>query len=385
MKQGWESKKLGDVCTFVMGQAPHSKTYNNEGNGELFIRVGDFGVKYPTSDTYTTNPLVYGKKGDVFLCIVGATCGKVNYGINASITRSIAAIRPNNNLNQEFLFYYLYSNYDLFNKASSGSAQPILNKTVLSSFDFPLPPLEEQKQIVAKLDQCFEAVDKARANAAKNLENARELFQSKLNEIFSQKGEAWVEKKLGDWCIVERGSSPRPIKDYITESEQGVNWVKISDTKNVKKYIHTTKQRITKEGAAKSRFVDIGDFILSNSMSYGKAYIMKTQGYIHDGWFVLRLPPEINSEFFWYLLSSPFTLKQFEGLAAGAIVKNISGDLVKKTILPIPPIEKQKQLVSELDVLSKQTQSLESKYQQELNSLEELKKSILQKAFEGEL
>jgi len=98
--------------------------------------------------------------------------------------------------------------------------------------------------------------------------------------------EGWEVKALKDVCIVERGSSPRPIKNFITEDENGVNWVKIGDTKGVEKYIYKTNQKITKEGAKKSRFVDVGDFILSNSMSFGRPYIMKTQGYIHDGWFV---------------------------------------------------------------------------------------------------
>ena len=161
--------------------------------------------------------------------------------------------------------------------------------------------------------------------------------------------EGWEYKKLGDACIVERGSSPRPIRDYITDSEDGVNWIKIGDTNKNEKYVTSTKQKITKKGAEKSRFVEVGDFILSNSMSFGRPYIMKVSGYIHDGWFVLRLPKDINSDYFWYLLSSPLLIEQFNLLAAGAIVKNISGDLVKKAELPIPPLPEQKQIVAILD------------------------------------
>ncbi len=159
----------------------------------------------------------------------------------------------------------------------------------------------------------------------------------------------WEIKKLADVCIVERGSSPRPIETYLTDKPNGVNWIKIGDTKNVEKYIHTTQQKITPEGAQKSRFVDVGDLILSNSMSYGKPYIMKTQGYIHDGWFVLRLPNYLDTEYFWYLLSSPYVVNQFERLASGAIVKNISSDLVKRVDLPIPPIEEQRRITAVLD------------------------------------
>ncbi|HEY9708883.1 MAG TPA: restriction endonuclease subunit S [Oculatellaceae cyanobacterium] len=161
--------------------------------------------------------------------------------------------------------------------------------------------------------------------------------------------EGWVKKTLGEVCIVERGSSPRPIERYLTESSDGVNWVKIGDTKNVDKYIRSTKQKITRAGAEKSRRVDPGDFILSNSMSFGKPYIMATSGYVHDGWFILRLLESIDIDFFHYLLSSDFVQAQFISLAAGSVVKNISKDLVKRAVLPIPPLPDQKRIVAILD------------------------------------
>jgi type I restriction enzyme S subunit len=268
---------------------------------------------------------------------------------------------------------------------AKGTTQKFVGLGYLRNYLVQIPPLEEQKQIVAVLDKAFAAIDLAKANIEKNLQNAKELFQSKLNGIFTQKGEGWEEKTLGETCVVERGSSPRPIKQYQTEDENGVNWIKIGDTKGVEKYIYSTKERITKEGSLKSRFVDIGDFILSNSMSFGRPYIMKTQGYIHDGWFVLRLPESINTEFFWYLLASPYTKNQFESLAAGAIVKNISGDLVKKAKLPVPPLVEQEKIVIQMDLLSSKTKKLEAKYFKEHENLDELKKSILQKAFAGKL
>jgi type I restriction enzyme S subunit len=159
----------------------------------------------------------------------------------------------------------------------------------------------------------------------------------------------WKIKKLGEVCLVERGSSPRPIESYLTDSPDGVNWVKIGDTKNVDKYIRSTKQKITKEGAEKSRRVDVGDFILSNSMSYGKPYVMATSGYVHDGWFILRLLESIDIDFFHYLLASDFVQAQFIFLAAGSVVKNISKDLVKRAVLPIPPLSEQKRIVAILD------------------------------------
>jgi type I restriction enzyme S subunit len=246
--------------------------------------------------------------------------------------------RPNTKeITSDYLFKMLSSNIikEQINKYVSGAAQPQLPIKTLINFTIPVPKsIHEQRRIVAILDEAFTAIATARENAVKNLANARELFESYLQDIFANPGDGWVEKRLGEVCIVERGSSPRPIEKYQTTDSDGVNWIKIGDTKNVEKYIYNTKEKITKQGAEKSRYVKEGDFILTNSMSYGKPYIMKTDGYIHDGWFVLRLNNNIDTEFFWYILASPFTMNQFISLASGAIVKNISGDLVKKRFFP---------------------------------------------------
>ena len=191
----------------------------------------------------------------------------------------------------------------------------------------------------------------------------------------------WEVKKLVDVCIVERGSSPRPIKEFLTNDENGVNWIKIGDTKNVDKYIYSTNQKITKKGAEKSRFVEEGDFILSNSMSFGKPYIMKTKGYIHDGWFKLKLHDFIDTEYFYQLLSSPYVNEQFHNLASGAVVKNISGDLVKKVVLPIPPLPEQKRIVSMLDRAFEAIDKAKANAEQNLKNAKELFESYLQGVF----
>ncbi len=397
MKQGWELKKLGDICSIKLGKTPHRKTerfWDREKQTQnVWLSISDMkhGAELCESKEYISDVgaelFSPTPKGTLMLSFK-LTLGRVSFaGRDLYTNEAIASlIDLDSQVSKNYLFHY-FTYFD-WNSATEGDIKikgRTLNKSKLKALPIFCPPLPEQKRIVAKLDQAFTAIDQAKANVERNLQNAKDLFQSELNQIFSQKGDGWVEKKLGDTCIVERGSSPRPIKDFLTEDEDGVNWIKIGDTKHVNKYIYKTKQKITKEGAKRSRFVDIDDFILTNSMSYGKSYIMKTQGYIHDGWFVLRLPSDINPEFFWYLLSSPFTIQQFESLAAGAIVKNISGDLVKKAILPIPPTNAQMGIVKKLDDFSNATHDLESKYQQELEALDELKKSILQKAFNGEL
>ncbi len=190
--------------------------------------------------------------------------------------------------------------------------------------------------------------------------------------------QGWEIKKLGEVCIVERGSSPRPIEKYQTDSPDGVNWIKIGDTKGVDKYIFSTKEKITKEGAEKSRYVKEGDFILSNSMSFGKPYIMKTDGYIHDGWFVFRLPDYLDKDYFYYLLTSPNVQEQIQSLGAGAIVKNISGDLVKKVDITFPKsLPEQQRIVSILDEAFAAIAKALANAEQNLKNAKELFESYL--------
>ncbi len=194
--------------------------------------------------------------------------------------------------------------------------------------------------------------------------------------------QGWEEKKLGEVCVVERGSSPRPIQKYQTDNEDGVNWIKIGDTKGVDKYITKTKEKITKEGAEKSRYVKEGDFILSNSMSFGKPYIMKTDGYIHDGWFVFRLPDYIDKDYFYHLLTSPKVQEQIQSLGSGAIVKNISGDLVKKVNVSYPiSIKEQQRIVSILDTAFEAIEKAKANAEQNLKNSKELFESYLQNIF----
>ena len=327
--------------------------------------------------------------GDIVMTKLGNPLGEsaIVEGLDEGlIVADLVRIRTQK-IDTQYLCYHLNSPVTsaYINSQQKGTTRPRVRIAVVRDLPIYTPSLAEQQRIVAILDQAFADIEKARANAEQNLKNARELFDSYLQQVFSQRGEGWEKKQLGDAVVVERGSSPRPIKQFRTESGDGVNWIKIGDAKEGQKYITSTKEKITKEGAEKSRFVDVGDFILSNSMSFGRPYIMSIQGYIHDGWFVLRLPDEIDSEYFYYLLSSPYLATQFQGLAAGAIVKNISGDLVKKAMLPIPPLKTQKDIVEKSIKFSGEITSLQVIYQHKLKSLDELKKSLLQKAFIGEL
>ena len=165
----------------------------------------------------------------------------------------------------------------------------------------------------------------------------------------------WKIYKLKELYDIKRGSSPRPIEKFLTTDPDGINWIKIGDAKIDSKYIEETKEKITVEGAAKSRFVEEGDFILSNSMSFGRPYIMKTRGCIHDGWLVLKERQDglIFKDFMYYILSSENVYSQFKNAAAGGVVSNLNIQRVENVIVPIPPtLAEQQEIVQVLDTMS---------------------------------
>ena len=190
--------------------------------------------------------------------------------------------------------------------------------------------------------------------------------------------EGWEYKKLGEICFIERGGSPRPIKQYITNRADGLNWIKIGDAVEGSKYIKSTKEKIIPEGLKKTRFVHKGDFILSNSMSFGKPYILGIDGCIHDGWLVIRDNNKIfDKTFLYYLLSSPNMYQEFKRLAVGGVVNNLNSNLVRNVVVPIPPLAEQERIVAELDLLS----SIIDKKKAQLKELDQLAQSIFYDMF----
>ena len=195
----------------------------------------------------------------------------------------------------------------------------------------------------------------------------------------------WQVKKLGEVFTIERGGSPRPIEEYITNNENGINWIKIGDTKNVVKYIFQTKEKIKPEGVKRSRMVYVDDFILSNSMSFGKPFIMKTTGCIHDGWLVIRKNDTIDNNYLYYILSSSLIYQQFSNLAKGSTVKNLNIEAVKQVIIKYPPLAEQLAIVYKIEEL---LSDLENGKQQLIIAQQQLKvyrQSLLKAAFEGKL
>ena len=190
----------------------------------------------------------------------------------------------------------------------------------------------------------------------------------------------WNYVALGDICTVERGGSPRPIDDFITTESDGINWIKIGDT-DESMYITKTAQKIKPEGMKKSRYVKPGDFLLSNSMSFGRPYILKIDGCIHDGWLVLRDENNVfDKKFLYYYLSAPITYEKFKSMAVGGVVNNLNSDMVRKIRVPLPSKQEQRDIADSLDKIT----NLHFLRKQQLAKLDELVKARFVEMFGDE-
>ena len=188
----------------------------------------------------------------------------------------------------------------------------------------------------------------------------------------------WEQRKLSELVEIERGGSPRPIERYITDDPCGLNWVKIGDAPELGRYITQTTEKIKPEGLAKTRQVYPGDLVLSNSMSFGRPYIMAIKGCIHDGWLLIRdAQKHFDPIFLCHMLGAPQMLNQYRMFAAGSTVNNLNKELVGKAIVSLPSKDEQR----EIGIVFDRLDSLITLHQRKYDKLCVLKKSMLDKMF----
>jgi type I restriction enzyme S subunit len=265
---------------------------------------------------------------------------------------------------------------------------PRANVGYLLSLKVPVPSPDEQQRIVTRINAKLAVVEKAKKSSGEQYLAANGLPDVYLKGIFNfdKIPQGWKKEKVKNICNVARGGSPRPIQSYITKSEDGINWIKIGDVEPNEKYIKRTSEKITHDGAKKSRLVSSGDFILSNSMSFGRPYILKIGGCIHDGWLVLKdISNQINQDYLYYVLCSSAVKQQFIDAASGAIVKNLNIEKVEETHLPIPPLDEQREIVEKLEIIIAKANKIKNRVEDQSIYINALPAAILRKAFKGEL
>ena len=414
LPDSWEWVKLGSVCTIARGGSPRPiKDYiTDDANGINWIKIGDTekNGKYISSTAEKIRPSGVSKSrmvhaGD-FLLTNSMSFGRPYILKTEGCIHDgwLVISQGTEVFDQDYLYWMLSSGfaYSQFCGKVSGAVVKNLNSDKVANAVFPLPPLAEQKRIVAKIEELLPLIERYE-KAWSRLEDFNKRFpvdmqksllqmaiQGKLVEQRPEEGTAaellsvaktndnvdgqrvkqkvitditdddiafelpdsWEWVKLGSVCTIARGGSPRPIKDYITTSDDGVNWIKIGDTEKNGKYISSTSEKIKPSGVSKSRMVHPGDFLLTNSMSFGRPYILKIDGCIHDGWLVISQSAEVfDQDYLYWMLSSGYAYSQFCGKVSGAVVKNLNSDKVANSVFPLPPLAEQKRIVARLEEL----------------------------------
>jgi type I restriction enzyme S subunit len=375
MKASWEVKTLGDVCVSVSSNISQNKLVNNEGDYPIY---GASGLIKKVDFYHQDKP---------YLSIVkdGSGFGRVSkMDAYTSVIGTLQYILPKENINLDYLNYSLMS-VD-FKKYVSGAAIPHIYFKDYKNEPFLLIPLSEQKRIVGTLDQAFDAIEKAKVNVEQNLKNAKELFESYLQGVFENKGVNWVEKTLKEVCAkITDGThqTPKYFDDgIIFLSSKNVTSGKI-DWKNIKYIDEKQHIEMHKRVAPKT-----GDILLAKNGTTGVA-AMVDRDVVFDIYVSLahiRVLDKIIPDFMLYFINSSVAKKQFNKRLKGSGVPNLHLEEIREVIIPFPQSKvAQQSIVHQLDALRAKTQKLEAIYTQKLSDLEELKKSLLQKAFAGEL
>jgi type I restriction enzyme S subunit len=351
---------------------------NIESGGRLVgVRPVDAGELASSKFEFTPRHLLYGKLRPYLAKIARPDFAGI-------CSTDILPVLPGPDLDRGYLAWLLLTPemVALASSRATGANLPRLSPNALAELRIPLPPLPEQRRIAEILDKADALRAKRRAALAHLDALAQSIFLDMIGDpATNPKG--WPRRSLADVFDIARGGSPRPIDDFITESPDGINWVMIGDaTACGGKFITRTKKRIKPEGARRSRAVKPGDFLLTNSMSFGRPYIMQTSGCIHDGWLVLSSRAEaIETEYFYTLLGSAAIYAEFVRLAPGATVKNLNIDLVRGVMVPVAPLELQREYarrVAEFD-------EVRGRLLAGLATMDELFDSIQNRAFSGTL
>jgi len=392
---GPQTKPIGDICEVVNGGTPKTKLDEYWGGEHFWItpaemgkrkspyventqrRITSLGLQHCSANMLPPNSVILSSRAPIGHLVINTVPMAFNQGCKGMV--------PSDKLNHKYLYYFLASNVGLLNSLGTGATFKELSSGKLKSVEIPLPPLPEQKRIVAILDEAFAGIDAAIANTEKNLAHARELFESYLNAVFTQKGDGWVEKPLEESIrfIDYRGKTPK-------KTESGLRLI---TAKNVRMgYLRREPEEFVSPDSYDSWMTrgtpEKGDVLFTTEAPLGLVCQLDTSEKVVFAQRIITMQPDrslVNPSFLKYALMSSLLQSRIHEKATGATAQGIKASLLKKIPFPCAGIEEQKAIVESLDAMSLESQRLETIFQQKLSALAELKQSILQKAFAGEL
>ena len=375
---GWRVRQLGDLLEIQNGYAFKSKQFSTEGEVPL-IRIRDLDPGTGTETNYSGeyDPMYIVQSGDMLIGMDGDFQCHIWNGPNALLNQRVCRLENfADELNAKFLFYGINKHLQDIHDVTGFTTVKHLSSKSIKAIRFPLPPLPEQKHIVAILDEAFAGIATAVANTEKNLTNARELFESHLNAVFTQKGKGWVEKTLGDSCKFYNG------KPHEKKIDKDGDFIVVNS-----KFISSNGVTIKKTRSALFPLYSGDIAMVMSDVPNGKALakcclIDEDKKYTLNQRICVIRSNNFNKRFLYYHLNRhPYLL----GFNNGENQTNLRKGDILKCPLYVLSMTQQEQIADHLDEFSSDAQQLKSIYQQKLDSLDELKQSILQRAFTGEL
>ena len=384
----WEQRKFGDVGSVAMCKRIFKEQTSEEGDIP-FYKIGTFGG---TPDAYISRELFeeykkayqYPSKGDILISASGSIGRTVEYtGEDEYFQDSnIVWLKHGDDIDNSFLKVL----YSVVEWSCEGSTIKRLYNDNFLKTEFMLPDIKEQ----IKIGEYFSQLDNLITLHQRKCDKLRDYKAGMLQKLIPKNSEnvpeirfpgftdAWEQRKFSELVTIERGGSPRPIDKFITKDENGLNWVKIGDAPEQGNYITQTAEKIRPEGLSKTREVHPGDLILSNSMSFGRPYIMAIDGCIHDGWLAIRdTQKNFDLKFLCILLGTDNMLSQYKAMAAGSTVNNLNKELVGATTVTYPSMCEQVKLGEYFESLD----NLITLHQHKCDLLKELKRYMLQNMF----
>lgn len=368
-----------------------SGLYKVYGQENVYSKDFDFCYRFLTEERFRSLQSCEIIPGDFLVSTMGTIgkCAIVPSGIHRGIMDShLLRLRFRPIINKDWFAYFFAS--DITQKQISllsvGGIMDGLSSKIIKNIQVVRPTDEmEQTRIATALSN----IDALISEMGRLIEKKRAIKQGAMQQLLTGKkrlkgfSEPWIEKKLGEDARILRGGSPRPIEDYITDSQDGLNWIKIGDVKPDDKYFRKTAEKIKKEGLTKTRQVKKGDFILSNSMSFGRPYILDIDGCIHDGWLVIQdYQKAYDMQFLYYILCSDAVMNQYVSMAAGSSVQNLNKEKVADVLLYAPiSLQEQSAIASALTSMDNEITALEAKKAK----YEQIKQGMMQQLLTGKI
>jgi type I restriction enzyme, S subunit len=393
MKPGWQRKQLGEMCgiasVLVDPREPSYSEMIHVGGANIESATGILqDLKTAKQEELKSGKFVFDETMVLYSKIRPYLMKVARPNFQGLCSADIYPLSPNSSqLDRDYLYYLLLS-HEFTQFAISGSARsgmPKVNRDHIFKFHFVLPPIAEQRRVVGILDEAIDGIANAKVNTEKNLQNARALIESHLQTVFTRRGAGWDEKRLEEIAkVFGRGKSRHRPRNEPSLYGGNYPFVQTGDVRNADHFVESYSQTYNEKGLAQSKLWPAGTVCITIAANIAETAILGFDSCFPDSVIgVVVDESKTSNSFLLYLLQS--FKAELKAQGKGSAQDNINMGTFEDRLFPFPSLEVQQELVSTLDSLREETQRLESIYRQKLSCLDALKKSLLHRAFSGQL